>query len=254
MASLVLPQQTRLDIVSNLCASAGLLGSIVIGCYQVSLNVTDQTSLADVTGANECNFDGYARSATIDFGPDVFYATGGIATIYGQMVNFQSAADQTKPQSIFGVFYVEPFSALTAPTAPAAALAAGGSLTVGTEYFYVITALEGAQESVASAEVHATPTTGNQEITLTWTAVTGATGYKVYRGTVTGTENLLVATVMPGSTVTWTDTGTETGSSATPPVNPPTSILRGVMALDTPVPIVNYPDGLPFLPSFVFAG
>lgn len=255
MASLTLPQQTRLDIVANLTAAAGLLNAVVIGAYQTVVTVSDQTTLADVTGANECNFDGYARSGTITWGPDVFYLTGGIATIYGNMVNFQSAANQSHRQNIQGVFYVESFTGLAAPTAPSATLASGGSLALNTELFYVVTALEGAYESVASVEVHATPTvSGTQSITIAWTAVTGATGYKVYRGTATGAENLLVATIMPGSTVSWTDTGSETGSTASPPTSSPTNILRGVMPMDVPVPINNYPDGLAFLPSFSFAG
>jgi hypothetical protein len=46
--------------------------------------------------------------------------------------------------------------------------------------------------------------------------VENATGYKVYRGTTSGAENVLVATVSGGTTVTYTDTGSA-GSSATPP-------------------------------------
>jgi len=73
------------------------------------------------------------------------------------------------------------------PTSPSAALAAGGILTVGTPYFFKITASDGVGETIASAEVTATPTSGNQTINVSWTAVTGATLYKVYRSTTSGT-------------------------------------------------------------------
>jgi len=78
-------------------------------------------------------------------------------------------------------------TSLGAPTSPAAALAAGGALIVGTAEYYVITALDSTGgESIKSLEVTATPTTGNQTINLTWTAVTNAVSYKVYRSTTSG--------------------------------------------------------------------
>jgi hypothetical protein len=92
---------------------------------------------------------------------------------------------------------------LAAATNPAASLAAGGSLTVGTAYYYRVIAV--ARFSNLSApsgyvwglyysgnwgipcdEVTATPTSGNQSIALTWDAVTGADGYVVYRTLVSG--------------------------------------------------------------------
>lgn len=113
---------------------------------------------------------------------------------------------------------------VTAPASPAAQLAAGGTLTVGTTYYYKITGTGPygpgtTTESGPSSEVSATPTTGNQSITLTWTQLQGATGYKIYRGTSAGSENKLVGTITSGSTVTFTDTGF-TGSSASPPAMP----------------------------------
>jgi hypothetical protein len=68
-----------------------------------------------------------------------------------------------------------------------AALAAGGSLTVATPYYYVVTAVNGSgAETAESAQATVTPTTGNQTVNLSWAAVAGAVSYKVYRSTTTG--------------------------------------------------------------------
>ena len=94
----------------------------------------------------------------------------------------------------------------TPPSAPAATLAAGGTLVAGTAYYYMITAVVGGNESGPSAQVTATPTAGNQTINLTWSAVVGATGYKVYRTT---TSNNYLTPALAGSpaVTSFSDTG-----------------------------------------------
>jgi hypothetical protein len=99
-----------------------------------------------------------------------------------------------------------------------AALAAGGTLTVGA-YFYVVTAVTSAgAESAQSAEATATTTAGNQTITLSWAAVPGAVSYKVYRSTTTGSY---VTPALAGSPTTnsFTDAGV-TLSAGAPPATP----------------------------------
>ena len=91
-----------------------------------------------------------------------------------------------------------PVGTLTAPTGLAAVLASGGSLTSGTTYYYVVTAIDsGGGETIASSEVNATPSGGNLTVDLTWTAVTGAVSYNVYRSTTTNTEVLLAGMDSP---------------------------------------------------------
>jgi len=108
-------------------------------------------------------------------------------------------------------------SAQVGPIGLAAVLASGGSLSVATTYYYVVTATNGSGETVGR-EVSATPSSGSQSVALSWAQQSGATGYKVYRGTSASGENLLVQTVASGSTLTWTDTGAA-GSAAVPPAS-----------------------------------
>ncbi len=87
---------------------------------------------------------------------------------------------------------------------PTAASYTNTGLTNGTNYFYVVSALNTSGESRNSNEVSATPTlpmppspvpaaptalaatAGNQQISLSWAASSGATGYHVKRATASG--------------------------------------------------------------------
>ena len=104
-----------------------------------------------------------------------------------------------------------------APTDPPAnphatlATATGGSLSASTEYFYVVTAVTGDGETAVSSEVHATTDTTHKTISLTWDAVSGATSYKVYRGTTTGVEDHFFT----ATTTSFTDNGASAGTAGT---------------------------------------
>ncbi len=82
------------------------------------------------------------------------------------------------------------------------------SVTNGTKYFYVVSAVNSAAESANSNEVSATPaatptapaaptglqgTAGNAKVTLTWNASTGATSYHLKRSTTSGAETQIAA-------------------------------------------------------------
>ena len=108
---------------------------------------------------------------------------------------------------------------VTAPTSLTGQLVLGGTLTVSQPYYYKITGTGGTQESAGSNEVSATPTSGNQSVKLTWPAFQGATGYKVYRGTSAGAENVLLTTITNSTTLTYTDTG-GAGSAGSVPSAP----------------------------------
>ena len=72
--------------------------------------------------------------------------------------------------------------------------------------------------------------TNTNENTVNWDAVTGATGYTVYRSTTSGNfTNATSYAVSGGSTVTFLDTGA-TGTTATPP----TTNTTGLFTIHTP--------------------
>lgn len=99
------------------------------------------------------------------------------------------------------------------------ASASGGFLIGGTTYYYVITALTALGETTVGAEASYAPSAGStNQITLTWTPVAGAVGYKVYRGTSPGTEQLL-ATLNPQTTGSYVDNSNTAPSGAPPSVN-----------------------------------
>lgn len=114
-----------------------------------------------------------------------------------------------------------PQGSCTVPVQSNATLTSGGSLTDGTPYYYVITAFNNNGETPKSNEKTVTPSGANQTAVLSWAQINGATGYKVYRSTTSGTYTTpaLVATISSGSTLTYNDTGTATTTGAPPGVN-----------------------------------
>ncbi len=111
---------------------------------------------------------------------------------------------------------------LAAPTGPfAAALATGGSLSSGTPYYYKITSFNAVGETTGSLEVTQTPSGGNLSITLTWGAVSGAAGYRIYRTVSTGTYGAtsLLTTIDLAATVSYTDVGSVSLKTGTVPVS-----------------------------------
>jgi len=120
---------------------------------------------------------------------------------------------------------------LTPPVQAALATATtGGTITAGT-YRYVLTAINAVGETNASNEQTIVTTGSTSTVTVTWTAVTGATGYKLYKtaaGGASGTE-LLYRTV--GLVTTDIDTTPGSPAGAFPQSN--TAATPGVYAAPT---------------------
>lgn len=111
-------------------------------------------------------------------------------------------------------------STLSAPTlALGTTTASGGTFAAGT-YYWVITATNDYGETVASNEVSQTLVLNDSQ-DLSWGAISGATGYNIYRGTAAGSEDVLVSSV--GAVTTYTDTGTA-GTAATVPTTNTASV------------------------------
>ena len=111
-----------------------------------------------------------------------------------------------------------PYAKIASPTA---ASYTDTGLTNGTPYYYVVSAANSAGESANSSEVTATPVAppaaptglnaaaGNAQVVLTWNASTGASGYHVKRGNVSGGHYTQVAA--PAASP-YTDTGLTNGT------------------------------------------
>ena len=115
-----------------------------------------------------------------------------------------------------------PYTLVASPTGSSYA---DTSVTNGTKYFYVVSALNSAGESANSSEVNATPaapanppstptnlqaTPGNAQVSLTWSASTGATSYNVKRSTTSGGPYTQMASP---TTTSFTDTGLTNGTT-----------------------------------------
>lgn len=129
----------------------------------------------------------------------------------------QITADTTNGRIVLGRNAANPANmAMAAPVLGAPTTATtGGTLAAGT-YYYVVTAIGPAGETVRSNEVSQVTTGTTSTVSLTWGAVTGATKYRVYRGTATGVVQLVTTL---GNVTAYTDTGTAT-TATTPPVAP----------------------------------
>jgi hypothetical protein len=143
-------------------------------------------------------------------------STGGNA--YGHQMPLQICAYNnvgvTNSSSAQWVFVPYVDRVTTGPTPTATADTTGGSLAAGT-YYYKVSAVSARGESPAGSEASATlAATG--EITVSWSALSGATSYNIYRGSASGSETLIGST----TNLTWVDQGAST-PNATIPVNSP---------------------------------
>src|SRR2546421_4473067 len=110
-------------------------------------------------------------------------------------------------------------------SAPSATSYTDTGLTNGIRYFYVVSAYNSAGQSANSSEVNATPTApatppaapanlqataGNAQVSLSWTASSGATSYHVKRSTTSGSSYMQIAA--PGA-ASYSDTGLTNGTA-----------------------------------------
>jgi fibronectin type 3 domain-containing protein len=181
---------------TQLSSTAGILGSQLDAAAGITSGQIASVSAATLTGSHNL--------------PD------GVLSTNVPLLN--TANVFTGAQTVANTFGVR----LPTPNFTSVSLATGGSLTVGTTYYYVITALDPAGgETVQSNERSVTPTTGNQTANVNWALLTGATRIRVYRSTTSGnyasTSYYDVYNVGVNGTSTFADTGATATGTGTPP-------------------------------------
>lgn len=179
------------------------LGSNTTGSYNASFGRTAMYS--NTTGANNTAI-GYAAGYSSTGSSNVFI--GYNAGYYETGSNKLHIGNTTSRSLINGDFSTNNvnFSPLKMTTPAITGSGSGGSLPAG-NYYYVITAVMGSDESEKSTEVGYAASGSSSSISITWTAVKYATGYKIYRGSSSGTYTAYFSQV--GTTYT------ETGGSGT---------------------------------------
>jgi hypothetical protein len=127
----------------------------------------------------------------------------------GARIPVPSATDDSAPELV----QIYPHDYTLTPTG--LALAQGTGTLAAATYFYRVSAITAVGETLACAEVGLAigATTG---VDLTWDAMPGATGYRVY-GRSTGAE-LFIAEIS-GTTLAYTDSGAITPTGALPTAN-----------------------------------
>ena len=103
-------------------------------------------------------------------------------------------------------------SQASAPGAPTVTAAAGGSYSPGQQMYYQITALTGTGETTQSAAGNATLWAGQGTFNVSWSGVTNATGYNIYRASNVGGPYYFIATTTATS---FADNGSYTNQTKT---------------------------------------
>ncbi|HYI08744.1 MAG TPA: beta-1,3-glucanase family protein [Thermoanaerobaculia bacterium] len=161
------------------------------------------------------------------------------STLLGTLENMVvSALTRGIGAPLQGSLPIAPASWASQPTQTVPTLSSGtSSLQAGTTYYYVITAMNGtgssATESAPSLEMTAQPVAGSLVVNVNWNPVLTwqATSFNIYRGTVSGEENILVQNVTNDGTVaTLADTGQGTSQSPSVSYFPSGSVFNNYVA------------------------
>jgi hypothetical protein len=189
--------------------------------YRVSVTDPEGLPMNDI----DVNFLGqFSNGQNINFGGAIGTATVTLST--SQKTGDFGFLDFkiTSPYYSIGVPLSSPFNQTATPSAT------GGTLADDT-YFFTVTALDYAGETIPSLPIsapvtNATTTTATGSVKLSWAAVPGATSYKVYGrsaslfpgaiGSLVIIDCSLTATPCPNP-VTYTETGQDFPQGAAPP-------------------------------------
>lgn len=207
----------RQDIGTSVVLSGGEVVPVIIGTSNGKTTLKSAYE-AELGSTESYVFSGLGAEGPVSAISEIrSLAAGGI--IYEENVDFTfTSGTQTIDWSL-GTTISQPYQfELVGSTT-------GGTLAADT-YYYVVTAIKTTNETgpvvgetVVSNEQEVTTTGATSSVKITWRAIAGAEGYKIYRTTTSGdyTDKLL-ATVAGGFVTEYTDTGTATGTGSPPTV------------------------------------
>ena len=194
----------------------------------------------DVTGAT--GYDVYLSTATITAGEaSVAYSTAAstATSLTFTAVPSTTATTPSSNTTAGGITVAAPASPPSSATGWNAYVCSGASCTnetlqnttpIGTTTAWVEPTTGLTTTGAVTPTTNTAYATNTNENTVNWNAVTGATGYTVYRSTTSGNfTNSTSYAVSGGSTITFLDTGA-TGTTATPP----TTNTTGLFTINTP--------------------
>ncbi|HEV3344091.1 MAG TPA: hypothetical protein VG125_27195, partial [Pirellulales bacterium] len=132
---------------------------------------------------------------------------------------------------------------VVAPALSSVAPGPAGTLSAGT-YYYVVTAFDSTGDQTIASNEQSGTLAANGTLVLNWSAssLTNLAGYRVYRGTVKGGENVLVATVGPGQTTDTDNNAVQILSTGQPTLALVSQATGGTLAAGTYYYVVTAVD------------
>lgn len=198
----------------NALTPGGADGNFSAGTYYYKVTAT--TPIGETTGSNEQSSAIVAGGfATVNWNA-VSHATGykiyrgtsaGAENILAGIVSDGAATafTDTAPLNSAASPPTSNTALIAAPTQSALSTSSSGGNLASATYFYKVTAITRAGETTGSNEQSIAVTGPTGQVTVSWTADTGADGYKIYRGTSAGAENVLAGST---ATTSFVDFGT----------------------------------------------
>jgi hypothetical protein len=109
------------------------------------------------------------------------------------------------------------YTNVTTPTGVTAVKSGTGGTMLDFQFSYRVTALTTNGETLVSSGADTSTSTGTStnKVTVSWSEVPGATGYKIYGRSVTDSGKGYLATVSGQATTSWVDTGANTPDNKT---------------------------------------
>lgn len=182
-----------------------------------------------------------AGPAQVNLSPEKVYELGnyqGIGTIF-DIPDLSFSVDSYDVSTAFEALLNNSVP-LSAPVQASATTTTADSATfaaTGTYYYKVVATDSAGNATSASNEESANVAATTTSVSLSWGAVAGAAGYKVYRGTAAGAENKLLTTIGSGATVSYKDTGTAGTTATVPSINETGPAAGTLFKLDSALPL-----------------